>query len=135
MADDWNPETDVSNELLDRLPPEVLETFTPDQRAALWGAAKPSSWRHHPVDLRISIPIGGGRLFMAVVAGAEKRSGSRRRRDSRIRPFFTASNVIFLAVLFLIAVGIGSVLTDVLNWLTNEFNIMAPTASGVVGPK
>jgi hypothetical protein len=135
MADDWKPEADVSNELLERLPPEVLETFTPEQRSALWGAAKPSSWRHHPIDIRISLPLFGGRLFMAVVAGAERRSGSRRRRDARIRPFLTVSNVIFLAVMFVIAVGIGSVLTDMLNWLTNEFNTVAPAASGLVTPK
>ena len=29
--------------LLDRIPPEVAETFTPAQRAALWSAVKPTS--------------------------------------------------------------------------------------------
>ncbi len=135
MAEDWNPETEVSNELLDRLPPEVLETFTPEQRSALWGAAKPSSWRHHPIDMRVSLPLFGGRIFMAVVAGAERRSGGRRRRDAHMRPFFTPSNVIFLAAMFLIAVAVGAVLTDALNWLTSEFNTISPAASGPVAPK
>lgn len=135
MAEDWNPETDVSNELLEYLPPEVLETFTPEQRAALWGAAKPSSWRHHTVDIRISLPLFGRRLFMTVVAGTERRAGARRRRDARIRPFLTASNVVFLAVMFVLAVGIGSVLMDLLDWLTSVFNTMAPAASGIVSPK
>lgn len=135
MADDWKPETNVSNDLLDQLPPEILETFTPEQRAALWGATKPSSWRHHPIDIRVSLPLFRVRLFMAVVGGAERRSSSRRRRDARLRPFLTVSNVIFLAIMFVIAVGIGAVLSDVLNWLSSEFNTVAPTASGIVSPK
>jgi hypothetical protein len=135
MADDWNPETEVSNELLDRLPPEILETFTPEQRAALWGAAKPSSWRHHPIDIRVSLPLFGFRLFMAVVAGIERRSSGRRRRDARLRPFLTVSNILFLAAMFVIAVAVGSVLTDVLDWLNTEFNAITPTAGGMVGPK
>jgi hypothetical protein len=135
MADEWNPETSVSNELLDRLPPEVLETFTPEQRAALWGAAKPSSWRHHPIDIRISLPFFGFRLFMTVISGLERRSFNRRRRDSRTHPFFTLSNVIFLAVMFIGAVALGSVLTDLLHWLTEVFDLTVPAATGVLAPK
>ncbi|HEY1722201.1 MAG TPA: hypothetical protein VGG27_13220 [Magnetospirillaceae bacterium] len=135
MADDWNPEEDVSNELLERLPAEVLETFTPEQRAALWGAVKPSSWRYHPIDIRASLPLFGNRLFFVAVGGIERRSGNRRRRDARLRPFFTGSNVVFLAVMFLIAVGIGAVLSDVLDWFTNEFNVVAPVAHGLVDGK
>lgn len=135
MAGDWNPETDVSNEFLERLPPEILETFTPEQRAALWGAAKPSSWRYHPIDIRISLPLPGSRLFLAIVSGIERRSGSRRRRDLRVRPLFTAANIIFLVIVFAVAVAIGSVLTDAINWLSDEFSLIAPAAKGVVVPK
>lgn len=135
MADDWNPETDVSNEFLERLPREVLETFTPEQRSALWGAAKPSSWRYHPIDIRISLPLPGSRLFLTVVSGIERRSSSRRRRDGRVRPFFTAGNIVFLVAIFVVAVALGSVLTDALKWLTTEFGMITPAATGVVAPR
>jgi len=135
MADDWNPEQDVVNELLDRLPPEVLETFTPDQRAALWGAAKPSTWRRHPVDIRISIPLVGTNLFFAVLSGIERRGRTRRVRDSRSHPFFTTANVIFLVILFAISVGLGAALTDILDWVSAQITFLAPSAGGVVEPK
>jgi hypothetical protein len=135
MADEWNPETSVSNDLLDRLPPEVLETFTPEQRAALWGAARPSTWRYHPIDIRISLPFLGMRWFLTVVSGVERRSPNRRRRDSRTHPFLTISNIIFLAVMFFAAVALGSVLTDLLHWLTEQFSLTVPSATGVVAPR
>ena len=135
MAGDWDPETDVSNEFLERLPPEILETFTPEQRAALWGAAKPSSWRYHPIDIRLSLPLLRARLFLAVVSGIERRSSSRRRRDIQVRPLFTAANIIFLVAMFVVAVALGSVLTDVINWLADRFSMIAPAAKGVVVPK
>src|SRR5579862_9615582 len=116
MADDWNPEQDVGNDLLDRLPPEVLETFTPEQRAALWGAGKPSSWRAHPIDIRVSVPLGIGNLFFAVVSGVERRSRNRVKRDSRSHPFLTPANIVFLFLVFVVALALGSVLTEVLDW-------------------
>jgi hypothetical protein len=135
MAEDWNPEQDVTNDLLDRLPPEVLDTFTPEQRAALWGAAKPSTWKAHPIDIRLSLPLGFGNLFFAVVSGLERRSRGRVKRDARSHPFLTPANLIFLVVLFAIAVALGSVLTDVLDWFSAQIAHLTPSAGGVVAPK
>jgi len=135
MADEWNPEVDVKNEILDRLPPEILDTFTPEQRAALWGAAKPSTWRRHPIDIRLSVPLLGSRLFLAIVSGVERRSPDRRRRDSQTHPLLTGSNIFFLIVIFAVALAVGSVLTDILRWLTDAFSLTAPMATGIVQPK
>ena len=135
MAEEWNPEQNLSNELLDRLPPEVLETFTPDQRAALWSAARPSTWRSHPVNIRLSIPLGIGNLFLALVSGAERRSPNRLRRDARSHPFWTPANAIFLILVFFVGIGLGAVLNDVLDWLTVQINALVPSASGIVAPK
>lgn len=82
--------------LLDRVPPEVAETFTPEQRAALWNAAKPVSWRRHPINLRLTFPLIGVRYFVTVVGGVEKRSVERRVRERRMFPLRTAGNVLFL---------------------------------------
>lgn len=96
--------------LLDRIPPEVAETFTPAQRAALWSAVKPVTWRRHPVNIRLSFPIVGGRFFITVVGGPEKRAPERRQRERRMFPLRTLGNI-----LFLLGVGGAFYLTAVLG--------------------
>lgn len=87
--------------LMDRLPVEVINSFTPAQRAALWNAAKPTSWRRHPIHIRLSFPFVGGNIFLTVVGGLEKRSGERRARERRMFPLRTMGNILFL-------LGLGS---------------------------
>ncbi|MBR9973641.1 hypothetical protein [Magnetospirillum sulfuroxidans] len=82
--------------LLDRLPVEVVASFTPEQRAALWNAVKPTSWRRHPIHIRLSFPFIGGNFFLTVVGGMEKRSGERRARERRMFPLRTMGNILFL---------------------------------------
>jgi hypothetical protein len=135
MPADWNPEDDVVNDLIDRLPPEILETFTPDQRAALWSAAKPSTWHSHPVDIRFTLPLVGLKVFLTVVSGAERRGRSRRVRDAWLHPVFTPVNTLFLIVLIALSVALGTVLNDVLAWLATQIHMIAPSAGGLVAPK
>jgi hypothetical protein len=88
---------DASLEMLfDRIPPEVVESFSPAQRAALWSAVKPVSWRRHPVNIRLSFPIVGGRFFVTVVGGPEKRSLERRARERHMFPLRSLGNILFL---------------------------------------
>jgi len=84
--------------LLERLPPGVMDSFTPDQRAALWQAAKPMSWRRHPINLRVTavVPILNHRYFLTVVGGMEKRTSDRVFRERRLFPLRTAGNLLFL---------------------------------------
>lgn len=82
--------------LLDRLPTEVVASFTPEQRAALWNAVKPTSWRRHPIHIRLSFPLVGGNYFLTIVGGSEKRSGERRTRERRMFPLRTFGNILFL---------------------------------------
>lgn len=82
--------------LLDRLPPHVVDSFNEEQRAALWSAAKPVSWRRHPINIRISFPFFSGRYFVTVVGGQEKRSGERVLRERHVFPLRTAGNILFL---------------------------------------
>ncbi|CAA7621989.1 hypothetical protein [Magnetospirillum sp. UT-4] len=82
--------------LLDRLPPDVAGSFSEAQRAALWQAIKPASWRRHPINIRLSFPLFSERYFVVLVGGAEKRSGDRLNREKRMFPFRTAGNILFL---------------------------------------
>lgn len=82
--------------LLDRLPPDVVGSFTEDQRAALWSAVKPATWRRHPVNIRLSFPLPSGRYFVTVVCGHERRSPERLSRERRVFPLRTFGNLLFL---------------------------------------
>lgn len=106
-----NTEENASLEaLLANLPDDVLESFTADQRAALWNAAKPISWRKHPINIRITFPFVGGRYFVTIVGGFERRSLDRINRDRHVHPLRTAGNVLFMLGLggaFYLAAVIG----------------------------
>ncbi len=82
--------------LMDRIPPDVAATFTEAQRAALYSAVKPVSWRRHPINIRLTIPFVGRRFFLTVVGGVERRSKERRVREHRMFPLPTLGNVLFL---------------------------------------
>jgi len=82
--------------LLANLPDEVVKSFTPAQRAALWNAAKPVSWRHHPINIRLSFPFFGRRHFITIVGGNERRSLERVSRERSRHPIRTAGNLLFM---------------------------------------
>ncbi|MEW5727247.1 MAG: hypothetical protein AB1918_05410 [Pseudomonadota bacterium] len=82
--------------LLDRIPVEVAGTFTEAQRAALYSAVKPTTWKRHPINIRLSFPFVGGRYFITVVGGPEKRGSERLAREHRMFPFRTVGNIMFL---------------------------------------
>ncbi|WP_343867225.1 hypothetical protein [Caenispirillum bisanense] len=83
--------------LLARLPADFVQTLTADQRRMLRRALPGQPWKRHPVDLRFTLPLFGRGVYLAVVAGAERR-GAERRRDDRLRhPLHTLGNLAFLA--------------------------------------
>lgn len=82
--------------LLANLPDDVIESFTPEQRAALWNAAKPVSWRKHPINIRLTFPFFGNRHFVTIVGGYERRGLERIRRDRHMHPLRTAGNILFM---------------------------------------
>jgi hypothetical protein len=84
------------NLLIDRLPADVAATLTDRQRAALWQAIKPMSWRRHPINIRLSLRLPGGRYFLTVVGGPEKRDDGRLSRERRMFPLRTVSNTLFV---------------------------------------
>lgn len=99
--------------LMDRLPPAVAASLTVEQRAALYSAVKPVSWRRHPVNIRLTFPFIGGRYFVTIVAGPERRSVDRVKRERVMHPLRTAGNMLFI-------LGIGGAL-----YLAAVFGIFA----------
>ncbi|SEH27588.1 hypothetical protein [Magnetospirillum fulvum] len=82
--------------LLANLPDDVVKSFTPEQRAALWNAAKPISWRYHPINIRLSFPFFGGRHFITIVGGHERRAPERVKRERSRHPIRTVGNLLFM---------------------------------------
>ena len=52
----------------------------------------------HPVNLRLSIPFIGGRYYLTVVAGRERRSAARRAAERKKHPLATLGNLTFMAL-------------------------------------
>ena len=82
--------------LLERLPPEVMDSLSDAERLALWQAANPITWRRHPINIRMTVPGLKNRYFLTVVGGVERRSGERIHRERRVHPIRTLGNILFL---------------------------------------
>jgi hypothetical protein len=109
--------TDNLDALMERIPPEVMDSFTPDQRAALAQATSPIRWRHHPINLRVAVPMpfAGRRGFLTIVGGAEKRSPDRVARERDVYPVMTKGNMVFMGLGWGL-MGMPAVLAAVVIW-------------------
>jgi len=89
-----------------RLPEEVAGTLTAAQREALHRAfAAPLAGRP-PINLRLSLPLVGRRVYLAVIAGVERRDAARLAAERIRHPLRTLGNILFalgVAMLFLLA--------------------------------
>ena len=101
--------------LFSRLPEDVVESLTPEQRAALYAAAHSPSWRRHPVNLRLSLPLLGRRFFLTIVAGRERRGAQRWRRERVLHPLVTPGNLAFVVLTATVFYGLGVGLLFVLS--------------------
>lgn len=94
-------------EFLERISPEIRSTFTDQQLTALSDAFRR---RRHSVDIRVSLPLPGGRRYLVLLMGKERRSSERRRLERLRQPLLTVMNVItmtvFGALIFFFAVGL-----------------------------
>ena len=87
-----------ADQLLARIPAEILESFTPEQVAAIRTAvAERASSGEPPVNIRFSVPLGARRAFVAVVAGADRRNATRRLTERLANPLWTGANIAFMA--------------------------------------
>jgi hypothetical protein len=59
--------------LLARMSEETRLSFTAAQVEALRAAAHDCRWGRHPLDLTLSLPGPGGRLYLRLIAGRERR--------------------------------------------------------------
>ncbi|MBT5571018.1 MAG: hypothetical protein HOJ90_07370 [Alphaproteobacteria bacterium] len=90
--DTLSPQT--ASPLLQRIPEPVRDTLSPEQAQALSQVTNPAG--QHPVDLRLTLPLPGRKVFFSVVAGRERRSGERLAVERRQHPLHTAGNILFM---------------------------------------
>ena len=103
---------DVRGELvLRRLPPDVLQSFTPEQIAAIRNAASSARARRHPIDARFGMRLPLlGRSYLVVLIGRDMRSEKRRTADRMLRPTDRTSHVVLMLLslsAFVVAALIG----------------------------
>ena len=82
--------------LFDRLPADVLGSLTARQKNAIAAAARARTWRSHPINIRLTVPLLPRRWYFTVVAGPERRSPERRRTERTRHPLRTAGNFAFV---------------------------------------
>ena len=100
-------------QIIERIPLELKESFTQEQLESLRGAIAHLSWRRHVVDIRLSW-LG---VYLVVVGGQERRSNKRLRVEKQDHPIWTAPNVlvflVILAILLFALIGVLFVLVQV----------------------
>lgn len=95
------------NWLFSRLPENVAGTLTAEQRAAIHEIVVTSPAGRPPVNIRFSFPLAKWRIYLALLAGRERRNDQRRAKDRVHHPLQTLGNFFFalgLAMLFYLAV-------------------------------
>lgn len=115
--DDGRPGKLIETSLLAQLPPDVVESFTPEQRAALWELSHAPSWQRYPVNIRLSLPFLAHRFFVTILAGADRRSGDRATVERHMNPFLSAPNLLFLAAMGTLLAAAVAVVLLVLQFL------------------
>jgi hypothetical protein len=91
-----------------RIDPETAASFTPRQLAAIHLAFALRTLPRHSLDIRRSIPTPWGRMYLALVAGREKRGTSRRRTERAMRGAGVAGDLALLGILTLLLAMIAA---------------------------
>lgn len=102
-----------ANQLLARLPGDVLDSLSTEQVRAIRKAAAERGWGNdHFTNIRLSVPLPFRPVYFSVVAGRERRNAVRRRTLGLQHPLRTFGNAVFaaLAVWLLLLAGLVAVL-------------------------
>ncbi len=100
------------------MPEEIANSFTELQLETIEHALEGGKWRHHPVDIRLSIPVLWRRFYFVLLAGPERRSAERRKFERARRPVRVVADIILLAFFFVLLVPavLGSIQIISMTW-------------------
>lgn len=104
------------DKILARIPPEIAATLTNEQLEAIEEAlSKNNTLNHHPVDIRVSLPVPGRRTYIVLLAGSERRHYKRLRVEKLNHQVWTPVNITILVFFALLVTGFTSILYNVLD--------------------
>jgi hypothetical protein len=93
------------DQVMSRMPPESKAAFTADQMDALKLAFRQVNWKsNHAIDIWLSIPCFKRGIYVAFLAGQERRSPQRLRAE---RPYYHRKAIAGLAILSLALGGVA----------------------------
>lgn len=104
------------NSLLERMPPEVAQSFTEEQLSHLHSALGARSWKKHSLDIRSTFPIpfAKSRVYFVLLMGRNRRELTRREKQISaitfalfVATFIGVSTLFGLLVLYLIKSALG----------------------------
>lgn len=104
------------NSLLERMPPQVAESFTDEQLSHLHSALGARSWKKHSLDIRSTFPIpfAKSRIYFVLLMGRNRRELTRREKQISaitfaliVMAFIAVSTFLGLMVLYLIKWKLG----------------------------
>lgn len=75
----------------------------------------------HPVNIRLSIPLGVGRYYLTIVGGKERRAPERLADERKKHPLLTAGNVLVFAVVIALSSLAGLVVMRGMLWAAASF--------------
>ena len=107
----WSPPIDghgLFKSLLLRLPRGVRRSFDHEQLLALRQAAEEMAWGEHPIDIRFSLPWPGGRCYLLMVAGRDRRGPHRRSPPIRFGNHASLFTLLALVVGFAVIAGLAA---------------------------
>ena len=88
--------------VVNRLPAEIRDNLTDETREALRHAAaetRATDWSQvHGIDVRYSLPLPGGRYYLRILAGPERRPVVRVLKDRRHNRLRTFVNILMIGV-------------------------------------
>jgi|GEM_PF-1785378 len=107
----WSPPIDghgLFKSLMLRLPRTVRRSLDHEQLLALRQAAEEMAWGEHPIDIRFGLPWPGGRLYLLMVAGRDRRGPHRRTAPIRVGNHASLFTLAALLVGLTVLVGLAS---------------------------
>ncbi|BAY99264.1 hypothetical protein NIES37_32430 [Tolypothrix tenuis PCC 7101] len=116
-------------QLFAEIDPQVANSFTTEQLAAIQRGLGSSSWNRHSLDIRVSVPIPGLRFYLVLLGGSERRSQKRLRYEKGLYPFWTIKNILFLiAILGIISASSYTIFSFALSYRTAKSKAYYPTS-------
>lgn len=84
-----------------RISADEAASFSDAQLASIKRAFGARTRGSHPLDLRLSVPMGLGRIYLVLLGGPEHRPADRRARERALSPIWKLANAIVVVVFLL----------------------------------